>query len=237
MQALLLRVTLALSAPATFAAQSRATRLIDSAYAQARAGRLDSAGTLLRPLLDSSARVEPQERASAQVVYGIVEYFKGRDSGAVSAFRAALELRLDLRGDWMFQLDSGLGRLWRRERGRAICGMPEPAAFDFLASDSAGAGPPVSVLKEKPRILSGPNVRYPEHLRRARIQGRVVVAAVIDTSGHAEPGSIKIVQSPHRDFGSQAKRYLEQARFQPGRIGTRPVRVCVEVPVDFRIRE
>ena len=35
----------------------------------------------------------------------------------------------------------------------------------------------------------------------------------------------------------QATHYLVKARFRPGRIGARPVRVCVEVPVDFRIRE
>ena len=223
-------------APA-LAGQSRAGRQIDSAYAQARAGRLDSAEALLRPLLDSSTPSKPEEHASALVVYGVVEFFRGSDSAAARAFHDALEIRLDLRGDWMFRVDSSLGRLWRRERTRAICGMPEPMAVDFLPPDTAGVGSPASVLTEKPGILSGPMVRYPEHLRRARVQGRVVVAAVIDTTGEAERGSIKIVESPHPDFSGQAIHYLEKARFRPGRIGTRPVRVCVEVPVDFRIRQ
>jgi TonB family protein len=115
--------------------------------------------------------------------------------------------------------------------------MPEPVAVDFLTSDTVGLGSGDSVLTEKPRVLSGPSLRYPEYLRRSRVQGRVIVAAVVDTSGQAERGSIKIVESPHRDFSRQATYYLEKARFRPGRIGTRPVRVCVEMPVEFRLRE
>ena len=217
--------------------QSRARRLIDSAYAATRAGRLDSAEALLRPVLDSSVRADPGERASAYVLYGMAEFFKGSEPGAAQAFHAALDLRIDLRGDWMFGVDSSLGRLWRRERTRAICGTPEPVAVDFLTSDTAGAGSRDSVLTEKPRVLSGPLLRYPEYLRRARVQGRVIVAGVVDSGGQAERGSIKIVQSPHPDFSRQATYYLEKARFRPGRIGTRPVRVCIEMPVDFRLRE
>jgi len=219
------------------AGQHRASHQIDSAYAQVRAGRLDSAEALLRPLLDSSTTSKPEEHASALVVYGIVEFFRGSDSAAAQAFQGALEIRLDLRGDWMFRVDSSLGRLWRRERTRAICGMPEPVAIDFLAADTAGVGSRASVLTERPAVLSGPMLRYPERLRRAGVQGRVVVAGVIDTTGLVEPRSIKVVESPHPDFNGQATKYLDRAKFRPGRIGTRPVRVCVEVPLDFRIRQ
>lgn len=232
-----LPLALLVVAAAALAGQSRARRLIDSAYAATRAGRLDSAEALLRPVLDSSVRVDPGERASAFVLYGMAEFFEGSDSTAARAFHAALDLRIDLRGDWMFGVDSSLGRLWRRECTRVICGMPEPVAVDFLTSDTVGLGSGDSVLTEKPRVLSGPSLRYPEYLRRSRVQGRVIVAAVVDTSGQAERGSIKIVESPHRDFSRQATYYLEKARFRPGRIGTHPVRVCVEMPVEFRLRE
>jgi len=216
------------------AGQSRARRLIDSAYIAARAGHLDSAQALLLPVLDSSFRADTSERASAFVLYGMVEFFKGGDSTAARAFQAALDLRIDLRGDWLFGVDSSLGRLWRRERTRAICGTPEPVAVDFLSDSGGVAAAPV--LTEKPAVLSGPQLRYPANMLRSGVQGRVIAAAVIDTSGQAERGSIKIVQSPHRAFNGQATYYLEKARFRPGRIGTRPVRVCIEMPLDFRIR-
>jgi len=233
MKALLPLSLLIVVAP-LLAGQSRASRQIDSAYAQATAGRLDSAAALLRPVLDSSIPSKRDERAVALVVYGVVEFFRGRDSAAASAFRDALAIRIDIKGDQLSRFDPALALMWRRERTRAICGTPEPVAVDFL-SDSGGVAPAL-VLSEKPAVLSGPQLRYPANMLRSGVQGRVIAAAVIDTSGQAERGSIKIVQSPHRAFNDQVTYYLEKARFRPGRIGTRPVRVCIEMPLDFRIR-
>jgi len=51
-----------------------------------------------------------------------------------------------------------------------------------------------------------------------------------------EPGSVKVIESPHEAFTREAVSYLRRAVFRPARIGGRAVRVCVEVPVDFRIR-
>jgi len=234
MRAPLFPLVLALAAPAAVPAQGHPERLVNEAYAQVRAGHLDSAETLLSPVLDSSLHRKPDARAAALVLHGLIQFLRGSASTAGEAFHEAPEIRIDLNGDWMFQVDSSLGRLWRRERCRAICGMPEPAAVDFLASDTIGLD--VGTPFEKLRVLSGPRLSYPEQLLRAGGQGRVVVAAVIDTGGRAEAGSIKILASPHADFSREARRYVERARFQPGRIANRPVRVCVEVPVDFRIR-
>ncbi len=233
MKALLPLSLLIVVAP-LLAGQSRASRQIDSAYAQAQSGRLDSAAALLRPVLDTVIPSKRDERAVALVVYGVVEFFRGRDSAAASAFHDALAIRLDIKGDLLSRFDPALALIWRRERTRAICGTPEPVT-DFL-SDSASVGSPNPALTEKPAVLSGPLLRYPATMLSSGVQGRVVAAAVIDTSGQAERGSIKIVQSPHPAFNGQATYYLERARFRPGRIGTRPVRVCIEMPLDFRIR-
>jgi len=234
MRALLLPLVLAIAVPSAVTAQARPERLVNDAYKQLRAGHLDSAEAMLSPILDSSFHREPDVRATALVLHGLIEFLRGRDSTAAQAFHDALAIRIDLKGDWMYQVDSSLGRLWRRERRRAICGVPEPEAVDFLTSDTTGLG--VGTPFEKPAVLSGPNLRYPEVLRRARVQGRVVVAAVIDTGGRAEQGSIKILESPHPDFSRAARRYVEQARFRPARIRELPVRACVQVPVDFRLR-
>jgi len=93
-----------------------------------------------------------------------------------------------------------------------------------------------SVVEEKPEPLSGPPLQYPELLRQAQIQGRVLVEAIIDTSGRAEPNSIKIVQSPHPGFDQPAKNYMRQALFRPARVHGRPVRVLVRLPIDFKLR-
>jgi protein TonB len=93
-----------------------------------------------------------------------------------------------------------------------------------------------SVVEEKPEPLSGPPLQYPELLRQAQIQGRVLVEAIIDTTGRAEPSSIKIVQSPHPGFDQPAKSYMRQALFRPARVHGRPVRVLVRLPIDFKLR-
>jgi len=46
-----------------------------------------------------------------------------------------------------------------------------------------------AIVEEKPAVLSGPTLQFPELLRQAQIQGRVLVQAIIDTSGRAEPPS------------------------------------------------
>jgi len=42
-----------------------------------------------------------------------------------------------------------------------------------------------AIVEEKPSVLSGPVPVYPELLKQAQIQGRVIVQAVIDTLGRA----------------------------------------------------
>lgn len=93
-----------------------------------------------------------------------------------------------------------------------------------------------SVVEEKPEFLAGPQPVYPELLRQAQIQGRVLVEAIIDTTGRAEPNSIKIVQSPHPGFDQPAKTMMRQALFRPARVHGRPVRVLIRLPVDFKLR-
>jgi len=53
-----------------------------------------------------------------------------------------------------------------------------------------------SVVEERPEVLSGPALNYPDLLRQAGVQGRVLVQAIIDTSGRAEPPSVKVIQVP-----------------------------------------
>lgn len=94
-----------------------------------------------------------------------------------------------------------------------------------------------SVVEEKPEPLSGPPLQYPEMLRQAQVQGRVMVEAIIDTTGRAEANSIKIIQSPHPGFDNSAKTYMRQALFRPARVHGRPVRVLVRLPIDFKLRQ
>src|SRR3989442_2254638 len=91
------------------------------------------------------------------------------------------------------------------------------------------------VVEEKPAGLSGPTLQYPELLRQAGIQGSVMVQAIIDTTGRAEPPSVKVLQSPNPGFDQSAKNYVIKALFRPARVHGRAVRVLINIPIDFKI--
>jgi TonB family protein len=148
--------------------------------------------------------------------------------------------------------DSALGRagdalvrktLFRpaRVRGRVV-----QVAIDVPVEFSHAAQPPVTLhiagdvygeddVEERPHFIAGPPVTYPAQLLLAGISGRVVVEAVIDTTGRVEEGSIRVIESTDPRFSEAAKSYAGGARFAPGRVAGRAVRVRFQIPVDFRL--
>ncbi len=102
----------------------------------------------------------------------------------------------------------------------------------------AGEEGPIDVarVEEPPAILAGPVPAYPELLRQAGIEGRVVLELVVDTAGRAEQGSVTVVSTSHPGFVAPAQRALAGTLFRPARMHGRPVRVRVRVPMDFILR-
>jgi len=94
-----------------------------------------------------------------------------------------------------------------------------------------------AIVEEKPAVLSGPPPSYPELLKQAGIQGRVLVQAIVDTLGRAESGSIKVLQSPNPGFDQSAKNYVQKALFRPARVHGRAVRVLIQIPIEFRLKQ
>src|SRR2546422_10551781 len=114
-----------------------------------------------------------------------------------------------------------------RARARALC---RPLAADSLVLDPMWprSGDLVSQnfnLLELPRRLpTRVVVRYPPNLRARGIQGPVIVTAIIDTTGHIEATSVKVVATPHEDFLPAGLAYLEPTRVRPGTGRVRPRR-------------
>jgi protein TonB len=90
-----------------------------------------------------------------------------------------------------------------------------------------------AVVDEKPLLLSAPPPPYPAMLSEAGIQGRVVLQAVVDTTGHLEPGSLRILQTPNPGFNSPVKQWALKATFRPATRQGRAVRVYVNLPLDY----
>src|SRR5437660_6088229 len=92
-----------------------------------------------------------------------------------------------------------------------------------------------SAVDSGPTIIHCPSPVYPDTLRQARIQGRVMLELVIDTLGRPEQGSVRALTSPHHSLSSAAVTAMRACQFTPARLGGRAVRVLVQIPIDFTI--
>ncbi len=90
-----------------------------------------------------------------------------------------------------------------------------------------------ALVEEKPALLSGPPSAYPEMLRRAGIQGRVILKAIVDTTGRVEPKSITILKSPNPGFDEPTRQWILKALFRPARVHGQAVRVFINLPFDY----
>ena len=117
----------------------------------------------------------------------------------------------------------------------AVLCLRPPAAAQRPGSDTNNLFLEAAV-DERPTVLSAPRLAYPDALRKVGTEARVLVQAVIDTMGRAEPGTVKVVQSPDPGFDRNAREYVLKVLFRPARIHGRPVRVLLQVPVEFRLR-
>jgi TonB family protein len=86
-----------------------------------------------------------------------------------------------------------------------------------------------------PRV-GGAAPEYPELLRGAGVEGRVVVEAVVDSLGRVEPRSLLVVAFTHPGFVTAVQRAAIAMRFEPFRVDGQAMRVRIMVPIDFRLR-
>ena len=92
-----------------------------------------------------------------------------------------------------------------------------------------------ALVEERPALLSAPTPVYPALLKQAGIQGRVILPAVIDTTGRVEPASVRIMKSSHPAFDQPTKDWILKALFRPARLHGRGVRVSIHLVVDYAI--
>jgi protein TonB len=113
-----------------------------------------------------------------------------------------------------------------------------PGAVDGIRTASFPGREPVEVglVDDPPVLLAGRIPAYPELLRQAGVEGRVVLEAVVDTLGRVEAGSITVVAATHLAFVASARQALAGALFRPARVGGRAVRVRVRFPAQFMLR-
>ena len=116
-------------------------------------------------------------------------------------------------------------------------GATTPMFSPSASSGATGGQSSWSVLTETyAEMLTSPLPVYPDLLRQAGVQGRVVLEAIVDTTGRVLAPSILVVSATHPAFVAPARQALLASLFRPALAGGKPVRMRVRIPYDFTIR-
>jgi len=87
------------------------------------------------------------------------------------------------------------------------------------------------------RLLADPvPPRYPESLRRAGVEGDVVVKFVVDTTGRIDMNTVEVMRSTHDAFTTAVRETLAKLRFAPASTGERKTRALAVMPFHFTLR-
>jgi TonB family protein len=84
-----------------------------------------------------------------------------------------------------------------------------------------------------PRAIYDPDPEYSEEARKAKYQGTVVLAIVVDPSGR--PRGVRVARSLGMGLDQKAVEAVEKWKFMPGVKDGVPVAVQVNVEVSFRL--
>ncbi len=90
-------------------------------------------------------------------------------------------------------------------------------------------------LDDPVQAISIPQPRYPPVLQSAGIAGAVDLQYVVDTTGHAEPGSFKVMKTTHPAFAGPAKEAIAKGVFKPAKFKGQPVRQLVQQRISFKV--
>jgi TonB family protein len=105
-----------------------------------------------------------------------------------------------------------------------VCQMFEPVIEPFIG------GPIPDVF---PVLVRIPQPQYSDAMRRAGVEGRVVLRALVNTSGRVDSSSILVLQATHVEFVVPARQALKAAVFGPGRFGGQRLNAWITIAIDF----
>ena len=85
------------------------------------------------------------------------------------------------------------------------------------------------------QVISKVSPRYPPVLQQAGVSGYVEATWVVDTLGHAETASWKVIKSTNAQFEPPAREAILKAVYKPARIKGAAVRQLVQQKIAFNI--
>lgn len=103
-----------------------------------------------------------------------------------------------------------------------------------LAGAAVGKEPAGEASEQQPKIISTVKPDYPFAMRRAGIQGRVLVQFVVDSKGRVRIPYV--TESTHPGFRDAAIEAVRKWKFRPGKRNGERVNTRMQVPIMFSIK-
>jgi TonB family protein len=169
-------------------------------------------GTIDEAAIRELVRKQAEQSAEIQIDMA-------RDRHAVGAMLTPSQLSMLGRIEASDMMSPFIGRAVGVVRFPAVA--PDRPYFDFQVEKQVSQQPGTS----------GP--KYPDALRASGTSGEVLAQFVVDTAGHYEDGSFKVLQSSHALFTQAMRDALPQMRFIPAEVGGAKVRQLVQLPFIF----
>ncbi len=87
---------------------------------------------------------------------------------------------------------------------------------------------------QKPEKIVAPQPQYTEIARKARIQGVVIVQAIINKVGNVE--NVKVLKALPMGLAEEAVKAIKKWKFKPATLNGKPVDVYYNLTVNFRLQ-
>ena len=104
-----------------------------------------------------------------------------------------------------------------------------------LSSGAAGKAYDENQVDRAVEVSRAINPIYPAALRSVNVEGAVVMSFIVGADGRVEPGSIKVVSTPHRLFGDAVRTALLSTRYRAAEANGQKVRQLVEQSFSFKL--
>ena len=110
---------------------------------------------------------------------------------------------------------------------------------ETVSFDESSPPPPTQIVfdvyevEEPPQPIVQVQPEYPEKAKKAKLEGRVIVVAVVDENGDVIDAYIHYSDNPI--FNEAALEAAKKMKFKPGRLKDKPVKVRVLIPFVFKL--
>ena len=106
-----------------------------------------------------------------------------------------------------------------------------------LSSGNSGRAYQEDQVERAVQVTRAAAPHYPDALKSVGVEGVVSMRFIVGADGRVEPGSINVIDSPHKLFSDAVRTALLNTRYRPAEAGGHAVRQLVEQSFTFRLEK